>query len=86
MSIRTHIAGVYHATASLRIQSWWIRRYGKRVARLKLKIQHQNNPKQRERIEKKYKKQAARLSEAISHYTHHMNQANHHLASLKTEY
>ena len=86
MSLSTHIAGVYHATASLRVQSWWIRKYGKRVARLKLKIHHQHNPKRRERLERRYKKNAAKLNDAITHYTHHMNQANHHLASLKTEY
>ncbi|MBI4153247.1 hypothetical protein HY497_01875 [Candidatus Woesearchaeota archaeon] len=86
MSIKTHIAGVYHATASLRVQSWWMRRYGRRVARLKSRIHHQTSQKRRERLEMRYKKNAAKLSEAISSYKHHLDQASHHLASLRTEY
>ena len=86
MSLSTHIEGVYHFTASLRVQSWYIRKYGKRVAKLKAKIHHQHNPKRRERLEKKYKKQASKLNGALHEFERYKKDLDHHLASLKTEY
>ncbi len=86
MSIRTHIAGVYQYTASLRVQSWYIRKYGKRVARLKEKIHQQHHPKRREKLEQRYKYQMEKLNEAIQQYQTYKRHAEHHLASLKTEY